>query len=113
MISPPTTSPRPAGRESHREGSPMTRRRPRSAALRPLERGFETSRHSATYLMIAFERASPTLERRIRPPREHYPRNIDSNFSKNDHMNVFLKVAVMPDLATRVALYARVSSDRQ
>jgi hypothetical protein len=42
----------------------MTRKRPQSVALPNLDRGFETSRQSAAYLIMAFEQASPTLRRR-------------------------------------------------
>jgi hypothetical protein len=51
----------------------MPRRRPRPAALPPLERTFEESRHSTTYLIMAFEQASPTLRRRIRASHEPAP----------------------------------------
>jgi hypothetical protein len=42
----------------------MPGRRPPAATLPPLERRFEETRHSLCYLIMAFERASPTVLRR-------------------------------------------------
>ena len=68
MILAPDDVTSPAGRGSHREGSPMTRT-PTVSGPSTTRGPFQTSRHSATYLMMAFERVRPPIASHSTIPR--------------------------------------------